>query len=134
MPKDKKPVRGKSNLVEEAPRQPFTKVSDAANAASPHPLHRTVSRVEKALERIAGQDSREEAMLENIEEWKKCVRGIASSTHGQYFLKVMNRHSGAFAPPTPENATKVVLNAAKQEFYFKFVRPYLEATHKGEIE
>lgn len=133
MPKDKSTPRGKGNLVNEP--KPFTKVSGPGEApASNHPLHRTMSRVEKALGQFADKEQIEERVIDDKEEWKKCVRALASSPHGQLFLKVMCRHAQVFMPPTPENATKVVLNAAKQEFYFKFVRPFLEATHKEEIE
>lgn len=132
--KDKKP-RKKGNLVEETPRQPFTKVSEAApNQPSAHPLHRTMSRVEQALSRVAEKGQVEEKIIENAEEWKKAVLGVASTPNGQHFLKMMCRHAKVLAPPSPENATQVVLNAARQEFYLRYVRPFLDATHKGEIE
>lgn len=134
MAKDDK--RGKGNLVEEpTAKVPFTRISDSPDGqASDHPLHRTMSRVEKALGKFADQAANEERVLEDKEEWVRCVRTLAASVHGKLFLKVMCRHSQAFAPPTPENATKVVLNAARQEFYFKFVRPYLEPTQRGDLE
>lgn len=135
MSKDKAKPRKKGNLVEPAARQPFTKVSDGGpREESNHPLHRTMSRVEQALDKMSNKGAQQETILENAEEWKKCVLGIASTTNGQHFLKMMCRHAKVLAPPSPENATQVVLNAARQEFYLRYVRPFLEATHKMEIE
>lgn len=133
MSKDKENPRKKGNLVEEAPRQPFTKISEAKET-SQHPLHRTMSRMEMALDKLSNKEQVQEQVLEDREEWAKCVKALASSANGKLFFKVMCRHAQVFLPPVPENATKVVLNSARQEFYLKFVRPFLDANHKGEIE
>jgi hypothetical protein len=135
MSKDKEKPRKKGDLVEPAARQPFTKVSEGGSREeSNHPLHRTMSRMEQSLDKLANKGAAQEQILENAEEWKKAVLGVASTPNGQHFLKMMCRHAKVLAPPSPENATQVVLNAARQEFYLRYVRPFLDANHKGVIE
>lgn len=140
MPKRKEPKapRAANNLLEEPMKKaPFTKVGEPTPKDAPrsaHPLHQNMSKVSQALERIAGREAQEEQLIEDLENWKKAVQGLASTPNGQYFLKVMNRHSKLFQAPNIGNATQVVLDAAAQAFYLKHVRPYLTATHKGEIE
>lgn len=140
MPKRKEPKapRAANNLLEEPmKKEPFTKVGEPTPKNAPrsaHPLHQNMSKVSQALERIAGREAQEEHLIEDLENWKKAVQALASTPNGQYFLKVMNRHSKVFQAPNIGNATQVVLDAAAQAFYLKHVRPYLTATHKGEIE
>lgn len=136
--KESKTQREPNNLLEEPmPKAPFTKVGEKLPDNMPrsaHPLHQNMSKVSQALERIAGREAQEEKFIEDLENWKKVVQAIAASPNGQQFLKVMNRHSKLFQAPNIGNATQVVLDAAAQAFYLKHVRPYLTATHKGEIE
>ena len=140
MPKRKNPEaqRAGNNLLEEPmPKAPFTKVGDSSNTDVPrstHPLHQNMSRVSQALEKMGGKEALEEKLIEDLENWKKVVVAIAGTKNGQAFLKVMNRHARLFQPADTGNTTQVVLDAAKQAFYLKHVRPYLDATHKGEVE
>ena len=135
MSKPKKPRAANNLLNEPLKKEPFTKVRDGGvPEGSAHPLHRNLSKVSEALERMAGKDAAEEKFIDDLEEWKKCVQSIAGSPNGTQFLKVMVRHMGLYAPPNTANTVKMVEDAGKRGFYLNFVRPYLTATHKGEIE
>lgn len=136
MPKDKKPRAGNNLLEEPMKKAPFTKVRGGApsDGGSAHPLHKNLSRVSEVMDRIAGKDAAEEKFIEDVEDWKKCVQSLAGSPNGTQFLKIMVRHMGLYAAPNTQNTVKMVEDAGKRAFYLTFVRPYLTATHKGEIE
>lgn len=140
-PKDSAPTERKpGNLVEGPPpsiKQPFTKVSDprAATPHGVHPLMKTQSRIEKALNDIDARKQSDETIIEKIEEeWIPAVRSMASTPNGQIFLRMMVKASGLFTPGTVRDTIASVDQKSKQDFYLRHVRPYLDKDIRAEIE
>lgn len=99
-----------------------------------HPLLKNDSQTTELLKRFQQQQESDEAIIERIEEWKDSLNRLASTADGQHFLKMMIKHGGIFTPRNTSNTVKMVEDAGKSAFYLKYVRPYLDAAHRQEIE
>lgn len=141
-PKDSAPTERKPDNLVEGPapsiKQPFTRVGGPPAAATPHgvhPLVKTQSRIEKALNDLDKRKADDELLIEKIEEeWIPAVRGMASTPNGQVFLRMMVKASGLFTPGTVRDTHASVDQKAKADFYLRHVRPYLDKSIRSEIE
>lgn len=132
--KDKTP-RAAGNLVEPSPKQPFSKVRDGGSTEhGTHPLMQTHSRIEELLSNFDKRKAGEELVIEQIEEWKAALNGMAGTPNGQIFLRVMIKASGLFTPGSSGQTVRSVEEKNRADFYLRHVRPYLDKAHRSEIE
>lgn len=114
------------------PTQGSTQTSEAQTGQ--HPLLNRLPQVDELLNRMAGKKERQEFKIEELEEWKRCINGLAATPNGQLFLRSMIQFSGLFVPGNIRDTLGMVEDKCKAAFYLQWVRPYLDEQLRKEIE
>lgn len=99
-----------------------------------HPLLRGQSPADALMAAATKRKEQKEFQIEEFEEWKKCVNGVAATPNGRMLLRSMIQFSGVNEPPELNNPQKMVTNTIKAAFYLKWVRPVLSPDLRREIE
>lgn len=99
-----------------------------------HPLLKNLSQVDKLIKASQERKDQQEFQITELEKWKDCVNGLASTPNGQLFLKSMLQFSGIYEPASVRDTMKCVDAGIKAAFYMKWVRPYLNQDLRKEIE
>lgn len=92
------------------------------------------STVERLLQNAMKREKHAEVIIENIEEHKRALNGVASTPNGQLFLKNLISHCGVFTANPVRDAALLVEDAAKRNVYLKLIRPYLDVSLRNKIE
>lgn len=99
-----------------------------------HPLLKNDAQVMDFLRKWREGEEKEEVIIERIEEWKKALNRLASTSDGKYFLMMMVKITGIHAIRDTKNTVKMVEDAGAANFYLKWIRPYLDKSLRNEIE
>lgn len=99
-----------------------------------HPLLRGQNPAEALMAAAQRRKEQKEFQIEELEEWKKCVNGVAATPNGQMFLRSMIQFSGINDPPELSNPQRMVTNTIKAAFYLRWVRPFITPDLRKEIE
>lgn len=114
-----------------APVPPAPNLEEIANS---HPLLRSALKSDELTERLRARKEEGEFKIEELEKWKLCVNGMASTENGQLFLKSMLQHSGIFAPASVRDTSRSIEAGIRAAFYMKCVRPFLNSKLREAIE
>lgn len=99
-----------------------------------HPLLRGQNPAEALMAAATRRKEQKEFQIDELEEWKICVNGLASTPNGQMFLRSMIQFSGVNEPPELGNPQRMVTNTIKAAFYLRWVRPFLNPNLRKELE
>lgn len=99
-----------------------------------HPLLRGKNPAENLMAAALARKEQKEFQIEEVEEWKKCVNGLASTPNGRMFIRSMIQFSGVNEPPELGNPQRMVTNTIKAAFYLRWVRPFVNPDLRKELE
>ena len=91
----------------------------------------TVDKLRDAREQ---QKLRKEKIIENMQDFKMALNGVASTQNGKLFLKTLIKACGVFTPKHTTEALALIEDNAKRNIYLEFIRPNLEPELKKELE
>lgn len=114
-----------------------TQPHQSANAAPRpvHPLLRHPGKIDDMMAKLKDRAAGKEFQVEELQEWKLAVSRLADSPDGKVFLAALVQFSDYFAPQGKTRDTvKMVEDRCKIAFYLTWVRPFLTATQRSEIE
>lgn len=116
------------------PESQDSKEPQEVNFDTAHPLMRSHSQAQDAIERSLKRKDAVDFKITELEEWKRTVNAIAATDNGKLLFKSMLDYSGMLMAPDITNANKMVTNTLKGAFYFTWIRPYLETQVRKELE
>lgn len=89
-------------------------------------------------ERLIAQREREEKQknefIENYEEYKRALNGIANTEYGAHILKIWIKAFGVFAVKPGGDGVVLVKDKALREFYLTMIRPHLDTSLRRQLE
>lgn len=89
---------------------------------------------EKLIASRVKNKEQKEKVIENMEEFKKALNGVAASPNGNYVLKIFIKALGVFAVKPNCDGMSLVKDKALREFYLSFIRPYLDDEIRQDLE
>jgi hypothetical protein len=92
------------------------------------------STVDKLKEQAALRAQKEAVEIENIDEYKKALNGMASSEYGKLFLKTLLKYCNIFEYNNSLDGMKLIENNAKKNLYVYLIRQFLEPEIRRDIE
>jgi len=98
-----------------------------------HPVLQQLRNFDERVEHLKRGKGDMELTKEELEIWKKCVIGLASTPNGQMFIQSMVKHSGLFALEEAD-AHQMVVGRIRSAFYRKWVRPFLTKEQRNNVE
>lgn len=72
--------------------------------------------------------------LENVEDYRMAVNGMAATPNGELFFKTLIKACGVFDPKHSTDALALIEDNAKRNVYLEFIRPFLEPEIRKELE
>lgn len=119
---------------QEPKASPQVQPEQAEDNSRLHPLLRGQQPSEAFMAAAIKRKEQKEFQIEELEEWKKCVNGVAATPNGQMFLRSMIQFSGVNEPPELGNPQRMVTNTIKAAFYLRWVRPFINLNLRKEVE
>lgn len=120
------------------PKQPASPATPEAEQAEDnsklHPLLRGQQPAEALMAAALKRKEQKEFQIEELEEWKTCINGLAATPNGKMFLRSMIQFSGVNDAPELSNPQRMVTNTIKAAFYLRWVRPFIQPDLRKEIE
>lgn len=99
-----------------------------------HPLLREGTQIDGFLQAAQKRKEAKEFQIEELEQWKACVNGLAASPNGRLFLQNMVKYTGRNDPANIRDTMKMVDVGIKSAFYLTWVRPFLDPSLRKDIE
>lgn len=90
--------------------------------------------VSKLLRQRELENEQKSIIIENQEEYKKALNGMASTPNGDLVLKTLIKAMRVFDPVTAQNNVALIECNAQKNLYLTYIRPYLTPELKQEIE
>lgn len=115
-------------LAAEDPKQP------APSRNTGHPLLRGESQALDYFAKLRENKEQLAMKAEELKEWKATLNRMASTKDGAQVLRIMIMLSGWQQPGNIKDTVRMVEDNGRIDFYLRWIRPYLDATLRKEIE
>lgn len=99
-----------------------------------HPVLRGLGRVDERMARRTSLKEKQDFQIEELEQWKTAVNGLASTSNGKMFLTNMVKFSQLSVPRGMNETLQMVEDKLRAAFYLTWVRPFLKPELRREIE
>lgn len=116
------------------PSHPSAEEPKQEDFSTAHPLMRNKSQAQDMLEKAMSRKDENDFKIQEVAQWKQCVNAVAASDNGKMLLRSMIQFAGIMEPPVLNNPNRMVTNTIKGSFYLTWIRPYLEASVRRELE
>lgn len=95
---------------------------------------RVMSTAEKLIAQQLDKERQKEIAIENLEEYRKALNGVAATPNGQLVFKTFIKAFGVFAVRPSRTDVALVEHKALREFYLTLIRPHLDTDLRQTLE
>lgn len=89
---------------------------------------------EKLRAKQAATQEQKEKLVENMEAYAKSLNAMAMSPNGEIVLKTLIKALEVFTVKSGRDGVALIEVNTKRNFYFEFIRPYLEPSIRQRLE
>mgnify|MGYP003639353561 CR=1 FL=1 len=90
--------------------------------------------VANILKQKENREKNKTILEEHQKQYKKYLSRYAASEEGKFVIGVLIKASGALSADDSNDAAALIRNSERKNFYFNFIRPYIEPEIRKELE